>query len=899
MIPTDEGAFSGKDRAYNREMILERYLKESNYEYDESMVRADQEIEGNDDELRLEPHDEVGLELDEDADEIETDTGKVPDIVSYRNFIGGTPAYDWLKGILKREATLSRGDPDLMEDIGREVLRTLLSLNKVSRRTSSQYCSATFELHWEPLVFMKEQKYTGIPEVLGKVITLTGTADDAQAIPAMKYLSQAWPATGKYMMHIIIDAIHNGYATTKLPDGTELNARFDKSKFRVDIVGTDDSIAEAGQQLAWLGSTLRSSPFQKGIATCAPRIRSVPFMKVALPPNSMLVGEAFFVIDFKIEEPSANNQALPGRCWHGMFRNPVMVTGYPILAKHERKLGLEIPLNIMAALAGSERAYEFDDKVFIKGISTMLIATRAIGDLLIWHYFYNENGEEISYFDHNLTSVDNIHLKQLSNPRVRHVVGWCSECIYHAGADTAEYEINRSGLPRPHPGCLLEKANLSAGYSTIRAGATFALGVRDTPIYFTPENYIRKLQLITEKYVVFWDEEDKRGWLVNGISALLHLVRATLKQHANGAFSDQLLSDFSELAISAKSGPESAIRVLTDPKNLTLKVYPGRYERSQEVEDKQKQDNTIERTTTSKSKSSSYLFQDLVEDRYNILDQIMQKHRHLAGPNGINVKLRLRQHLEGWDFIDLTRDYSLNPRLATLKSYGCGWVDFVRSIEATPLFGKGFGNMIQPTGVGVGHVCQNWKTLPKEKYYLAMAVFDMKKIIEQFGSCNPLQPVLGLRWYSPRNSFGLCRGCRPNDNRERRIQQPTLNVFKKHIQHDDPVQVFSSQHWGPIERGREPKIEELKDTGAIVFGNSQQWSLIWRNEGTHDVREEEPLRDLPTTESESSPVSSVEPSGRGSAHSGSDGNPVSVENYSLLSNFEEEINKLYPRRFDS
>jgi hypothetical protein len=114
-----------------------------------------------------------------------------------------------------------------------------------------------------------------------------------------------------------------------------------------------------------------------------------------------------------------------------MFRNPVMVSGYPILTKHERGLGLEMPLNMIAELGGSKRANEFDGKVFIKGFSTLLIATKITRGLLIWHYFYNSDGERIPYLDYKLHGVDDISLLQLDS--FRHVVGWCSDCMYYAG----------------------------------------------------------------------------------------------------------------------------------------------------------------------------------------------------------------------------------------------------------------------------------------------------------------------------------------------------------------------------------------------------------------------------------------------------------------------------------
>jgi hypothetical protein len=188
-----------------------------------------------------------------------------------------------------------------------------------------------------------------------------------------------------------------------LPDGTEVEARIEGNKFIVTTVGTGDSLAEIGQQFAWLGAALRSSPFEAGVATCSPFIRSTRLENTASQaqaPQPMSLVEIFCVIDFEMNEPATGEEAPPGQCWHNMFRNPIMVSGYPILTKHEYGLGLEMPLNMVAGLAGSERANQFDGKVFIKGFSTMLTAVKITTDLLIWHYFYNSEGERISYLDH-------------------------------------------------------------------------------------------------------------------------------------------------------------------------------------------------------------------------------------------------------------------------------------------------------------------------------------------------------------------------------------------------------------------------------------------------------------------------------------------------------------------
>lgn len=53
--------------------------------------------------------------------------------------------------------------------------------------------------------------------------------------------------------------------------------------------------------------------------------------------------------------------------------------------------------------------------------SSMLVATKLTRTLLVWHYFYNPGGEQISDSDHTLEHTDEIVISRLGISR--HVVG--------------------------------------------------------------------------------------------------------------------------------------------------------------------------------------------------------------------------------------------------------------------------------------------------------------------------------------------------------------------------------------------------------------------------------------------------------------------------------------------
>jgi hypothetical protein len=104
-----------------------------------------------------------------------------------------------------------------------------------------------------------------------------------------------------------------------------------------------------------------------------------------------------FILGFKREKIGAKERAGLGTCWHKVFKNPVIVRGFPVLARNNDERGLEIPLNIMAALGGADRTTIFGDQLLIKGHATMFVPTRRVQNSVMWHFIQNENGDRISF----------------------------------------------------------------------------------------------------------------------------------------------------------------------------------------------------------------------------------------------------------------------------------------------------------------------------------------------------------------------------------------------------------------------------------------------------------------------------------------------------------------------
>lgn len=219
-------------------------------------------------------------------------------------------------------------------------------------------------------------------------------------------------------------------AQDNLPDGTRLIVWSLGPWFTLEVIGLADSIVEIGEQLAWLGSALRVSPYQTGVAVVnafVSRMWMSPASEVAQGSSSNF----FCNINFNLDAVDSTGEIPNGQCWHDLFRNPVIVKGYPIPRRPLSNMGLEIRLDTMAHLAGTRHTHLFNNKIFIKAFSTMLVPTRHSGNIFVWHLLSKKNGDRISYLDSDGCHVEETNLNDLETSR--HIIGWSSSVRYLTG----------------------------------------------------------------------------------------------------------------------------------------------------------------------------------------------------------------------------------------------------------------------------------------------------------------------------------------------------------------------------------------------------------------------------------------------------------------------------------
>lgn len=322
----------------------------------------------------------------------------------------------------------------------------------------------------------------------------------------------------------------------------------------------------------------------------------------------------------------------------------------------------------------------------------------------------------------------------------------------------------------------------------IVGGPSSHIGRKETPPHEARLGHIRQLEWIVTKFVLLWDERDKRGWLINGASALLHLVRASLKHDSEGDFKSKFLFCNDDLQESATPfTAKSAIHVLINDANRNLKLF--------------EQDN------------GDLLLKHRISHFYNILEKLIDHQAQLARIHDKGLDSMPRNYLEGWDFEELAkrRKDPLRPYAASIEMQGKSWVDFTRAIQAVTLVGRGFGEIITSIQTDL---CNEWIKLPTQQYYIASCISDLRDLIEEHSFPDDGHIRLGEStiWHTPTTIFGSCR-CNGG------LGGPC-----------EPVQtLFPSKLSQSLQRRKQPIPED--DFGALIFGQNSTFPWIWGDIG--------------------------------------------------------------------
>lgn len=761
-----------------------------------------------DPEHQIEPY-PYGIEDDMDLEQSETIEG----FDEYVKIILEDCSYKWLLGKLRNQAFLTDDEEDnVMSSVRHEIFKVLPRTTSL-RSGCAPLSQVVFEVLWPLRSFLIDNFADAEQVQIARIITITGKASDAQTMTCEQYMEQIWPCTGVHLPRLL-QQLMSSHSMTKhrcqRPDGAILEAwEVGPATVHVSIIGTSGVIAEVAEQLSWLSAALRAAPESKRLATSKPSIhcvtipdeRSLPTIEEKVQYEQTdeprkghdhsgteeLLGATRQPYHFRImtDLRDVDYVSARGLCWYQMLQQSVMVRGFPIRRRQQKDLGLEISLKVAAELVGTMYLNSFAGQLFVKGYSAMLIPTLQVGDLLVWHSYFSPLGQHLPYRYRDAGSVQGIKMDDIGN--FRHVIGWCSHALNHAGVADSDYTVRRARLPKAIAGCMLVDSNISFA---------IPLTSTDSPIlskqYYTPHarrtGYPSWFRYLSQKFVLFWDKRDQRGWLVNGIRALLHLIRASLRDdERNSAGSDFILKSSDLKEPKQPHSVKAPREFLSQRDNLCAKL-------------------ALSKIGADSAHDMYETLDDRMEQYYYVLEKATKYSEILQESSAETLKGKSAFRLEGWDFVDLVeRAEAIDARTTILPNVSHDWLELIRSVGVTVFFGQGFGELIRPLN---SNCCEAWRTLPVGKHYIAVNVADIQRIMELKGNpdSTPRYLTETLLWHHPATAFKHC-GC-----------QKLEGMSTKLIQQPCPARktcVCSELKYTDLEMND-------YETGAIIFGHNPE-----------------------------------------------------------------------------
>jgi hypothetical protein len=326
-------------------------------------------------------------------------------------------------------------------------------------------------------------------------------------------------------------------------------------------------------------------------------------------------------------------------------------------------------------------------------------------------------------------------------------------------------------------------------------------------------DYPSRLAWVAGQFVTFFDVTDRRAWLIDGASALLHLVRISLHLDETDPESTyDWVFDWNQLkdVWPSSSSRIAAKKTLTNWSNLALPVYVKGESRS----------------ATGVATRTYSTFEERVSKILHQLEILIDLQEHVGSQEGIQTLQTLdrRKYISGFDVLDLLVPYGrIGTRTARFDSWGDGWIDLLPTIGVVTIFGKGFGELIRSNNAHT--ICPEWRIVPRGEDYLTSTVSTLKLLSERLERRWPNREIGDLTskicWKSTCQPFKVC-GC---------LNDINAGMHK----HSDPVQFMVSKS---TKRPWKSKIlipvdvTSLDPKGAIIFANlSLMGQRVWAKGG--------------------------------------------------------------------
>ena len=640
-------------------------------------------------------------------------------------------------------------------------------------------------------------------------------------------------------------------------DGMELEIDLRLQKGSVVARGTHAALNELSEQLAWLGCAFQSSPVSFGICYTSPNIVVLKDVNSSSPIPSITAQLGFVTLS---QDHGLSTDA-DGTCWHALFRNSVVADGFPILARHENEQGLELPLDMMSILAEARFVTHYDRTLILKGHCTMLVPTRRTERSVTWHFIVNEGGKRLPYYSFRercpgWIGTDKVNTNLLEDDNIRHFVGWASKITRHlgtfasshlnfslglrveTGAEDMKYsEIDWAGAGVCSAGLAVEQKLTISVSKVIGGSGNILRGNKDKPVYVEQGEYSVQIENARSINVVLYDVTTQQGWLTDGASALLHLVRTQVVRKPYGGsksvFNNPEFNSSSFHHPGIDGGPNTAVEALTEDRNMKhiilrefgsysddkvtvsrLRAVSMASEHSNNNASNLSGDEMPNPSEGRKEIYKSTCLRELVSQTWITLEHIYDRQIEIATTHTTKeLQNPLRTTLEGYEFMDIvSAKHILTRRTVGLRSNGAAWTGLTRRINAITLFGQNFGDIYKPSENMTTLICEKWRSVPRGQEYLTVPISLLKDIRtnswrEGKVSEDSREIAEGLCWSLLEHTYDTCgSSCKHKFNRVQQLHSST------------PALMLDKLGLGKKDRWEAGNFAEIN--GAVLFGNN-------------------------------------------------------------------------------
>lgn len=188
------------------------------------------------------------------------------------------------------------------------------------------------------------------------------------------------------------------------------------------VTGSEGFLVTIAQQLSWLVAACRASPSE--LVYSYPSFREEESTSAISIPTFRISSE---IVPLSPQEPRC--------CWNEVVGRSVIVAGFPIPERFRGEIGLELPIQVMAGLAGVPLATNYRGGYLLKGQSVIFVPVKRLGDSVQWHLAQGKNGR-VAYRDVSdlcplRLPIEKLDQNALSTTRA--FLGWCPKSVNNVG----------------------------------------------------------------------------------------------------------------------------------------------------------------------------------------------------------------------------------------------------------------------------------------------------------------------------------------------------------------------------------------------------------------------------------------------------------------------------------